>query len=100
MAIYTDFKTNCKDSDQDSVVLAKNKEVSAKEHKVQKQAHTYMANQLSTKMPKQLKWERQVFSGNATETTGYASVQFSHVRSTPGLPVHHQLPQSTQTHVH
>lgn len=36
MAIYTDFKTNCKDSDQDSVVLPKNKEVSAKEHKVQK----------------------------------------------------------------
>ena len=21
-------------------------------------------------------------------------------RSTPGLPVHHQLPESTQTHVH
>ena len=41
-----------------------------------------------------------------------ASVQFSLVaqscptlcdpmnRSTPGLPVHHQLPESTQTHVH
>ena len=41
-----------------------------------------------------------------------ASVQFSSVaqscptlcdpmnRSTPGLPVHHQLPESTQTHVH
>ena len=40
------------------------------------------------------------------------SVQFSSVaqscptlcnpmnRSTPGLPVHHQLPESTQTHVH
>ena len=38
------------------------------------------------------------------------SVQFSHSvvstlcgpmnRSTPGLPVHHQLPESTQTHVH
>ena len=38
------------------------------------------------------------------------SVQFSHLvmsdslqphdRSTPGLPVHHQLPESTQTHVH
>ena len=51
-------------------------------------------------MPKQLKWEREVFSGNATETTGYVSVQFSHVCSMPGLPVHHQLPQSTQTHVH
>ena len=42
----------------------------------------------------------------------YTSVQFSSVaqpcltlcdpmnRSTPGLPVHHQLPESTQTHVH
>ena len=42
----------------------------------------------------------------------YCSVQFSSVtllcptlcdpvnRSTPGLPVHHQLPESTQTHVH
>ena len=41
-----------------------------------------------------------------------SSVQFSSVaqscptlcdpmnRSTPGLPVHHQLPESTQTHVH
>ena len=45
-------------------------------------------------------------------TTYYCSVQFSSVtqscltlcdpmnRSTPGLPVHHQLPESTQTHVH
>ena len=40
----------------------------------------------------------------------YASVQFSHSAcptlcdpidcSTPGLPVHHQLPEFTQTHVH
>ena len=40
----------------------------------------------------------------------FSSVQFSHSvvstlcdpmnRSTPGLPVHHQLPESTQTHVH
>ena len=42
----------------------------------------------------------------------FSSVQFSSVaqscptlcnpmnRSTPGLPVHHQLPESTQTHVH
>ena len=40
----------------------------------------------------------------------FSSVQFSrsvmsdswqlHDRSTPGLPVHHQLPESTQTHVH
>ena len=44
--------------------------------------------------------------------TMYISVQFSSVaqscptpcdpmyRSTPGLPVHHQLPESTQTHAH
>ena len=41
---------------------------------------------------------------------GYYSVQFSrsivsdslrpHERSTPGLPVYHQLPEFTQTHVH
>ena len=43
---------------------------------------------------------------------GYTWIQFSSVtqfcltlcdpmnRSTPGLPVHHQLPESTQTHVH
>ena len=40
----------------------------------------------------------------------FSSVQFSHSvvtilcgpmnRSTPGLPVHHQLPEFTQTHVH
>ena len=45
-------------------------------------------------------------------TTQFSSVQFSSVaqlcptlcnpmnRSTPGLPVHHQLPEFTQTHVH
>ena len=44
--------------------------------------------------------------------TAFSSVQFSSVaqlcstlcdpmnRSTPGLPVHHQFPESTQTHVH
>ena len=41
---------------------------------------------------------------------GFSSVQFSHSavsnslrpmnHSTPGLPVHHQLPELTQTHVH
>ena len=40
----------------------------------------------------------------------YSSIQFSHSvvsdsfdpmnRSTPGLPVHHQLPEFTQTHIH
>ena len=45
-------------------------------------------------------------------TLGFSSIQFSSVAqscpalcnpmdcSTPGLPVHHQLPESTQTHVH
>ena len=54
--------------------------------------------------------EKQAYSGNL-EGTG-VSVQFSSVaqscltlcdpmnRSTPGLPVHHQLPEFTQTHVH
>ena len=50
---------------------------------------------------------------NATYLSKYDySIQFSSVaqlcltlcdpmnRSTPGLPVHHQLPESTQTHVH
>ena len=48
----------------------------------------------------------------AFDSTALHSVQFSSVaqlcptlhdpmnRSTPGLPVHHQLPDSTQTHVH
>ena len=51
-------------------------------------------------------------SGNFPVSRLFASVQFSSVaqscptlcdpmnRSTPGLPVHHQLPEFTQTHVH
>ena len=54
-------------------------------------------------------WETPVSRG---QITYYLSVQFSSVTqscptlgdpmncSTPGLPVHHQLPKSTQTHVH
>ena len=48
--------------------------------------------------------------GTGTPTLGLSSVQFSRSvvsdsfdpmnRSTPGLPVHHQLPESTQSHVH
>ena len=50
--------------------------------------------------------------GDCHRYCGFSSVQFSSVaqscltlcdpmsRSTPGLPVHHQLPESTQTHVH
>ena len=67
-------------------------------------------------------WKRSVFipipkKGNAKECSKYhtialISVQFSSVaqscltlcdpmnQSTPGLPVHHQLPECTQTHVH
>ena len=51
-------------------------------------------------------------SQRKTNTLHVSSVQFSSVaqsgltlcnpmnRRTPGLPVHHQLPESTQTHVH
>ena len=67
-------------------------------------------------------WKRSVFipipkKGNAKKCSNYCtialiSVQFSSVaqsrptlcdpmnRSTPGLPVHHHLPEFTQTHVH
>ena len=67
-------------------------------------------------------WKRSVFipiskKGIAKECSNYCpialiSVQFSSVaqsrptlcdpinRSTPGLPVHHQLPEFTQTHIH
>ena len=51
-------------------------------------------------------------NGKTIPLTQFSSVQFSSVsqscptlcdpmnRSTPGLPVHHQLPEFTQTHVH
>ena len=62
-------------------------------------------------------WKRSVFTpipkkGNAKKYSNYYTVQFSLVaqlcptlcdpmnRSTPGLPVHHQLLEFTQTHVH
>ena len=45
--------------------------------------------------------------GNLDDVTQFSSVTQSCLtlcnpmnRSTPGLPVHHQLPESTQTHVH
>ena len=56
-------------------------------------------------------WGRSPGEGNG-KPHQYSSVQFSSVaqscltlcdpinRSTPGLPVHHQLPEFTQTHVH
>ena len=48
------------------------------------------------------------FQWSCMDVSSVSSVQsLSHVRlcdprnrSTPGLPVHHQLPESTQTHVH
>ena len=58
-------------------------------------------------------WSLSIFIWLADKTEkGISSVQFSPVaqscltlcntmnRSTPGLPVHHQLPEFTQTHVH
>ena len=48
-----------------------------------------------------------LWSKSYPEFAGFSSVAQSHLtlcdpmnRSTPGLPVHHQLPESTQTHVH
>ena len=58
---------------------------------------------------KQLKWTSQI---NGKRKSSTYSVQFSSIAqssltlcdpmnpSTPGLPVHHQLPEFTQTHVH
>jgi len=55
---------------------------------------------------------RVIFLGPTLRNTRFLPVQFSSVvqsyptvcdslnRSTPGLPVHHQLPEFTQTHIH
>ena len=55
---------------------------------------------------------RMLLQGNVKDVVEFSSVQFSSVSqscptlcdpmncSTPGLPVHHQLPEFTQTHVH
>ena len=53
------------------------------------------------------------FSGSSENLASYGFIAISSVqwlsrvrlcnpmnRSTPGFPVHHQLPESTQTHVH
>ena len=57
-------------------------------------------------------WIPSLFTGNHHNIVNHLSVQFRSVaqscptlrdpmnRSTPGLPVHHQLPEFTQTHVH
>ena len=65
-----------------------------------------------------LHWQASCLSLSQQESTkcpyaelkSFSSVQFSHSvvsesfdplnRSTPGLPVHHQLPEFTQTHIH
>ena len=59
-----------------------------------------------------LRWELLIFSSIKSIPTSTTTVQFSSVtqpcptlcdpmnHSTPGLPVHHQLPESTQTHAH
>ena len=58
-----------------------------------------------------LDWVPALYSDTERKHRGRASVQFSSVAqscptlcdpmncSTPGLPVHHQLPEFTQTHV-
>ena len=56
-----------------------------------------------------VKHKQQIFPA-VPRCSQFSSVQFSrsvmsnslrpHDRSTPGLPVHHQLPEFTQTHVH
>ena len=83
--------------------------------------HTYLANCLSTKVQKQFNVERRSFphmvskqldvqmQKKTTKDLDYKirSVAQSYPtlcdpmnRSTPGLPVHHQLLEFTQTHVH
>ena len=59
-----------------------------------------------------LPWPASFSKNNSCSTFFFFDVQFSSVtqlcptlcdsmnRSTPGLPVHHQLPEFTQTHVH
>ena len=43
-------------------------------------------------------WGQRTRASAGTPSTQFSSVQF--YCSTPGLPVHHQLPEFTQTHVH
>ena len=57
-------------------------------------------------------WNLKIFLDTMDILTVFSSVQFSSLaqscltlydpmnRKTPGLPVHHQLPEFTQTHVH
>ena len=64
------------------------------------------------KLEKGMKQHKKILHDKAIFTHHIFSVQFSTVaqscptlcdpmnRSMPGLPVHHQLPESTQTHVH
>ena len=68
----------------------------------------YLHKYVYLEMVCDLKYSALTFSNHIA----FSSVQFSSVaqscltlcdpmnRSTPGLPVHHQLPEFTQTHVH
>ena len=77
--------------------------------------HTYLVTWLSTKVPGQFRREKSLSSTDGATGKLYGqkwTFQFSSVAqscatlydpmncSTPGLHVHHQLPEFTQTHVH
>ena len=77
---------------------------------------TYLANMSLGSIFPSIIWGYNIYPGflkqNVERCEWFSSVQFSSVaqscptlcdpmnRSTPGLPVHHQLPEFTQTHVH
>ena len=93
-----------KESFDNTVILQPKEETNTMKDISQcKRKHTIINNLLYKS-----KWETQVLIPSLVQ----CSVQFSPVaqscptlcdpmnRSTPGLPVHHQLPEITQTHVH
>ena len=65
------------------------------------------AKEIINKMKRKPGEQKKIFANDVTNE-GFSSVQsLSHIqlcdprdRSTPGFPVHHQLPEFTQTHVH
>ena len=69
-------------------------------------------NILRTLLAQQHRKTTQLYTGQRIFNTSLKKIQFSSVaqlcptlcnpmnRSTPGLPVHHQLPEFTQTHIH
>ena len=77
--------------------------------------HLLLGKKVMTKVRQHIKKQRHYFANRGLSSQGYgfsSSVHFSSVVqscpilcdpmncSTPGLPVHHQLPEFTQTHVH